>query len=212
MPGQQIQFKSKSPAEIQQKNKCPLLFLEEGTKGPSRARGRKTRKSAGALAFPNTGALAGLILDSAGSSRWGAPAPRPGTSWPGTAPWAGFGPGSCRSPWGRRLGSPLIPRDKAEGIPHQGHRVLGLVIPGQNEVAAGAAAHGPKVDDLLLPVGLVAQIGGGQVLDGVKLGGVHHRLPVGGAHPQVKGGEDLFSPHGPFWTHRPRGAGPGGLP
>ena len=53
------------------------------------------------------------------------------------------------------------------------------------------AAHGAKVQHLIHPIRLIAQEGGRQMLHGVNLGGVHHRLVVGLGQPQVKGGNGL---------------------
>ena len=65
------------------------------------------------------------------------------------------------------------------------------MIAGQQQIETGAAAHGTEVNHLVLPVGLVAQVGGGQMLHGVDLGGVHNGLIVGLGQPQIEGGDGL---------------------
>ena len=49
--------------------------------------------------------------------------------------------------------------------------------------------HGTKVDHARCPRGVVAHIGGTQVLDGMDLGRIHDRLPVGAGHPDIEGGD-----------------------
>ena len=82
--------------------------------------------------------------------------------------------------------APEIP-DKAEAVFHQFYYILRSIVPCQQQIEAGAAAHGAKVDHLFLPGRLISQIGSRQMLDGVNLRCIQHRLIVGLGKPQVEG-------------------------
>ena len=78
---------------------------------------------------------------------------------------------------------------KAEAIGNQALYILALIVAGEQQIKAGTAAHGAKVQHLILPVGLIAQVSSCQVLHGVHLGGIHNRLFVGTGKAQVEGGD-----------------------
>ena len=82
-------------------------------------------------------------------------------------------------------------RDEAEGLPQQRQEFGGRVVPAHQQVAAGQAAHRTEIDDAVRPDGVVAQEGGGQVLDGVDGALAQGRLAVGLLHPEVEGGDHL---------------------
>ena len=65
------------------------------------------------------------------------------------------------------------------------------MVAGQQQVEAGTAAHGAEVQNAVLPLGLVAQVGGSQMLHGVDLSGVHDGLVVGAGDAQIEGGDGL---------------------
>lgn len=79
--------------------------------------------------------------------------------------------------------------NESEHLLHEGEDVTGIVIAGQKEVEAGAAAHGTEVEDLFFPVWVVAQESCGKMLDGVDFGRVHDWLVVGTCHADVEGGD-----------------------
>lgn len=72
----------------------------------------------------------------------------------------------------------------------QRDNVSGLVITGQQKVKAGAAAHGPKVQNAGRKEFVVAQEGGSQMLNGVDFRRIHNRLKVRAGHADIKGGND----------------------
>ena len=81
--------------------------------------------------------------------------------------------------------------DELHCLAEQGEDLLGLRRALDDEIVAGAAAHGAPVDDALLPPGVVAQEGGGEVLHGVEGTRGEGRLAVGGRHADVEGGDDV---------------------
>ena len=82
-----------------------------------------------------------------------------------------------------------------EGTEHEGAHFVARPLPLHDEVVAGEAAHGAPVDDAVLPLGIVAQEGGNDVLYGVDGGNVQRRLLVGGGHADVVGGDGVLA-HG----------------
>ena len=72
--------------------------------------------------------------------------------------------------------------------------VPGTIIPGHQEITSCPAAHGPEVNHLVPLSAVYPQIGCRQMLQGVKLRGVHDRLLIGACHAQVKSGYHLV-PH-----------------
>ena len=82
-----------------------------------------------------------------------------------------------------------------EGTEHEGAHFVARPLSLHDEVVAGEAAHGAPVDDAVLPLGIVAQEGGNDVLYGVDGGNVQGRLLVGGGHADVVGGDGVLA-HG----------------
>ena len=78
---------------------------------------------------------------------------------------------------------------KAETIGNQALYILALIVAGKQQIEAGTAAHGAKVQHLIFPIRLITQVSSCQVLHGVHLGGIHNRLFVGTGKAQVEGGD-----------------------
>ena len=57
--------------------------------------------------------------------------------------------------------------NKAESILHQCQYVLRLQVTFHQQIITGEAAHRAPIDNLVLPLRVVAQVGGGKVFDGV---------------------------------------------
>lgn len=89
----------------------------------------------------------------------------------------------------------LIVFDETEALGNHGKNVTALPIALEQEVEARAAAHGTEIEYLFAPLGIVTQPGCPQMLNGVHLGGIHHRLQIGTGDAQVKGGYGLISHH-----------------
>ena len=81
--------------------------------------------------------------------------------------------------------------DEAEGAAHQTDDVLRLEIAAEDEVVACQAAHRSPVDNAVLPFRVVAEVGSGQVLDGVDGSYVQHRFAVGFFHADIECGDGL---------------------
>lgn len=96
---------------------------------------------------------------------------------------------SCRLSWHVALEV----GDEAEGLLHEGEDVGGGEVAAQEEVVACEASHGTPVDDAVVPLGVVAQESGGEMLDGVEGGGGEGWLTVGGFHADVEGGDGVAS-------------------
>ena len=82
-----------------------------------------------------------------------------------------------------------------EGAEHEGAHFVARPLSLHDEVVAGEASHGAPVDDAVLPLGIVAQEGGNDVLYGVDGGNVQRGLLVGGGHADVVGGDGVLA-HG----------------
>ena len=83
--------------------------------------------------------------------------------------------------------APVIP-DKGEHLRHQGYNIRGFVVAGQKEIEAGPASHGAEVENFRPEVRVISEKCGAQMFNSVNLRGIHHRLLVGGGHPDVEGG------------------------
>lgn len=79
-----------------------------------------------------------------------------------------------------------------EGAEHEVANLVAGPLALHDEVVAGEAAHGSPVDDVVLPLGIVAEEGGYDVLYGVDGGDVQGRLLVGGGHADVVGGDGVL--------------------
>ena len=82
-----------------------------------------------------------------------------------------------------------------EGAEHEGAHFVARPLSLHDEIVAGEASHGTPVDDAVLPLGIVAQVGGYDVLDGVDGGNVQGGFLVGGRHAYVVGGDGVLA-HG----------------
>ena len=80
----------------------------------------------------------------------------------------------------------IIP-DKQEHFLEEGHDIGGFLVSGQEKIKAGAAAHGAEIQNFVFKELMVPEKGGSQVLDGMDLGRIHDRLPVGAGHPDIEG-------------------------
>lgn len=83
-------------------------------------------------------------------------------------------------------------------IPNEREHVLNkivdvrrLQIAGQNQIETGTASHGSEIDDLGLPLGVIADKCGTEMLDSVQLGGIHNGFEIGTAYADVKGRNDV---------------------
>ena len=81
------------------------------------------------------------------------------------------------------------------GVKEQGPSVYanelaqrGFVVAGQKEIEAGPASHGAEVENFRPEVRVISEKCGAQMFNSVNLRGIHHRLLVGGGHPDVEGG------------------------
>ena len=63
----------------------------------------------------------------------------------------------------------------------------------KEEIKAGAASHGTKVNNTAAEIRVIPQEGSPQMFDRVHFGGIHDRLAVRGCHPQIKGGDGRVS-------------------
>ena len=84
--------------------------------------------------------------------------------------------------------------NKAEGVLHQCQYVLRLQVTFHQQIITGEAAHGAPIDNLVLPLRVVAQVGGGKVFDGVQSTLSQSRLTIGLFHTDVES-SDCFSVH-----------------
>ena len=81
--------------------------------------------------------------------------------------------------------------DKFIHFYHKWHDILGFIISGQQQIKSCAAAHGAKVNGLVLVYRMIAQEGGSQMLDGVHFSGIHNWFFVRAGHSQIESGNDL---------------------
>ena len=87
-----------------------------------------------------------------------------------------------------------------EGALHQFYNVLALQVALDEEIVACEASHRSPVDDAVLPLLVVAQLGGSQVLDGMDGTVVEARLLVRHLHADIEGG-DYFSAYFVLTAH-----------
>ena len=93
------------------------------------------------------------------------------------------------------MGKPALKTtDKGKAVFHQLQHIPGGIVTGQQQIKAGSAAHGAEIQNLVLPIWLITQVGSSKMLNGVHLCRIHHRLFVGRSQPQIKGGYSLL-PH-----------------
>ena len=74
-----------------------------------------------------------------------------------------------------------------EGTNHERAHLLRSVFAFEDKVAAGETAHGAPIDNLVLPLGIIAEEGRHQMLDGVHRGRSHSGFLIGGGHTNIKG-------------------------
>ena len=82
---------------------------------------------------------------------------------------------------------------EAESFLHQFDNILRFEVALHQQVVAGEAAHRSPIDNLVGPSRVVAQISGGQVLDGVQSTMSQGRFAVGFLHADVEGGYDFIA-------------------
>lgn len=87
----------------------------------------------------------------------------------------------------------VIVDDVLEGIEHELANGLWLVLALHDEVIAGEASHWSPIDDVVLPLGIVAQVGGNEVLDGVDGSHTETWLGIGSGHADVVSGDGFTS-------------------
>ena len=75
----------------------------------------------------------------------------------------------------------------------QGNDLRRSVFPGKEEIKAGPAAHGTKIDDFTAEIRIVPQKSGSQMLDRMHFSRIHDRFAVRSCHPQIKGGDGSIS-------------------
>ena len=90
--------------------------------------------------------------------------------------------------------------DEAEGFLHEGKDVCWFEVAAHEQIVSREASHGPPVNDAVLPLGMVAQISGGQMLDGMEGSRMDGRLTAGSIHADVEGG-DLLMTHAVASAH-----------
>lgn len=93
----------------------------------------------------------------------------------------------CRLSWNLTLEI----GDKLKGALHQFHDVLALQVALDKEIVAREASHRSPVDDAVLPLLVVAQIGGSQVFDGMDGTVVQTRLLVRHLHADIECCDDF---------------------
>lgn len=81
--------------------------------------------------------------------------------------------------------------NELEGALHEGRDVLAREVAAQEEIVAGEAAHGSPIDDAVFPFRVIAEVGGGKVLDGVERALPECGLTVGCLHADVECGDGL---------------------
>ena len=89
----------------------------------------------------------------------------------------------------------FIVGNEAEGFDHQRQYVVAVAFAAYEEIVAGEASHRSPIDDAFAPHGMVAQEGGGKMLDGVDGTLAEHGLAVGTLHAYVESGHHVTS-HG----------------
>ena len=63
--------------------------------------------------------------------------------------------------------------NKAEGVLHQCQYVLRLQVTFHQQIITGEAAHGTPIDNLVLPLRVIAQVGGGKMFDSMPVSYTH---------------------------------------
>lgn len=80
----------------------------------------------------------------------------------------------------------FVAGDEAKCFEQQRHDVGRLVVARNDEIIAGEAPHRSPVDNALAPLGVVAQVGGREVLHGVEGGGVAGGLAIGRGQTHIE--------------------------
>ena len=80
----------------------------------------------------------------------------------------------------------LVVGDEGEAASHEVDDVAALEVAAHEEVVACQAAHGAPVDYAVFPLRVIAQEGGGEMLDGVYGAVVEHGLAVRFFHADVE--------------------------
>ena len=84
--------------------------------------------------------------------------------------------------------------NKTEGILHQCQYVLWFQVAFHQQIIAGEAAHGTPIDNFVLPLRVIAQVGGGKMFDSMQSTLSQSRLAIGLFHTDVES-SDCFSVH-----------------
>ena len=85
----------------------------------------------------------------------------------------------------------LIAGHKGESFLEHGQHVGRGIVATHQEIVAGEAAHGSPIHDAVFPHGVVAEVGGGQMLDGVDGTLPQYGFAVGQLHTDIEGGYHL---------------------
>ena len=80
---------------------------------------------------------------------------------------------------------------EAERAQHQINDVFRFKIAPHEQVIPRQATHRPPIDDAVFPLLVVAQVGGGEVFDGVEGAGMERRLAVWLIHADVESGDNV---------------------
>lgn len=89
----------------------------------------------------------------------------------------------------------FIAGNEAEGLDHQRQHIAAVIFAADEQIVAGEASHRSPIDDAFAPHRMVAQEGGGKMLDGVDGTLAEHGLAVGTLHAYVESGHHVTS-HG----------------
>lgn len=103
----------------------------------------------------------------------------------------------CRSAVARRCTGDVAIEisDETEGLDDKGKDIAAFPLTFQQQIIAGEAAHRAPIDDAFAPNGMVAQEGGGKMLDGVDGTLPQYGLAVRTFHAYVESGHHVTS-HG----------------
>ena len=93
----------------------------------------------------------------------------------------------------RGAGNVLRVLDRPERPQHEVEDLPRLAVPLENEVEPRKAPHGTPIDDLILPVGVVSQVGCNNVLERVHCRYVDSGFGVWSRNPHVVGGDPLIA-------------------
>ena len=84
---------------------------------------------------------------------------------------------------------------ETEGLLHEFEDVGWFQMPSHQQIIAREAPHRPPIDDAVLPIGMVAKIGGCKVFDGMQGSGMEGWLAIRLFHADVESGNLLCSNH-----------------